>query len=488
MALQNFSYLQVQELLVQSLFQEQEIIPKISSFIDTNDFTDENYKIIYSALLSLQEQDRKIKLSEIYEWINNKGEVINNLEIWTKLSAPVFESPVTLAEILKRQSIQHKTKELLKETTDKLLLDSPQTLEIISETETKLNTLATSLIVKKDEKTLSENMDDLLEYVFRNEPEDIDTIPLFNNSMSEVLNNGWRPEQMIVVGARTGVGKSVFAVDSTVAACNSNRSVLFFSLEMSEREVATRLLSVQSDVILNKLKPGRERSKEEEKRIIEASNQIKDWKLEINDTPGQTIESIKAISKLKAMSPEGLDMIIIDYLQLITPSNTYGKSRQDQVAEISREIKLLAKTLKVPVMVLVQLKRATKTSDGSEDELPTKDEIRESGAIAQDADVVLLIHRRKNDKQDEVDPKALFIVDKNRGGQAPKLFTVRCALEKSAFRDIDKEEILEDELDIKEIKDLTDNSFLNQSNFENEENTTFAIETDDDDSLFDDLF
>ena len=115
-------------------------------------------------------------------------------------------------------------------------------------------------------------------------------------------------------------------------------------------------------------------------------------------------------------------------------------------------------------MVLVQLKRNNTKEDSSEDELPTKDEIRESGAIAQDADVVLLIHRNTK-KEDETDPKGIFIIDKNRRGQAPRTFKVRCVLEKSAFRDIPKEELSNEETQKAEINlEELENKFTNESN------------------------
>lgn len=471
----NFTYGNVQKYLVQALFHEQSIIPKVSSFVSIDDFIDENYKIIYSALLSLNNnsEEEKIQLSEIYNWVIENNHVVNP-EVWINLSKPTDESPSVLAEILKRLSAQNKAKIYLTESANMLSTDTSNTLEILSETSTNLNNLASTLIVKKDEKTLQENLDELYEYVIQEQEEEIDTIPLYNKCMSDVLNQGWRQEQMIVIGARTGVGKSVFAVDSTVAACNSDRSVLFFSLEMSKKEVYQRLLSVQSDVILNKLKPGKEKTEEEKNRIKEAVDQMKEWKLEIDDQPGQTVETIKAKAKLKAMSPEGLDMIIIDYLQLIKPSNSYGKNRQDQVAEISREIKILAKTLKVPVMVLVQLKRANKTKEETEDELPTLDEIRESGAIAQDADVVILIHRKK--KEDDADPKATFIIDKNRAGSAPRIFKVRCVLEKSAFRDLSPDEEDEEENENENLSEiLTEKKEINFFADENSSSETINI-------------
>lgn len=478
-----FSYQEIQKVLVQALFTEQTAIPKVSAYVSSDDFIDENYKSIYIALISLSnvpDKDKRkatISIYDIYDWANKNDKAINN-EALAQLSRPVLESPQSLAEILKRLSVQYKTKLALAETAKKLENDSPQTLENISELETRLNELSTSLIINNKEKTLAEELEEFSQHIQKKEKDEVDTIPLFNPCLNRVLNNGWQQEKLIVIGARTGVGKSVYAVDSTVAACNAGRSVLFFSLEMSRQELYKRLLAVQSDVILNKLEAGTDKSEEEISRINTSIEQMKQWKLEIDDTPGVTAENIAAKAKLKAMSAEGLDMIIVDYLQLITPTSVYSrKSRQEQVAEISRQMKLLAKTLKVPVMVLVQLNRLNK-KDENVDELPTKDEIRESNAIAQDADVILLIHRKF--KEDETDPKATFIIDKNRGGAAPRTFKVRCVLEKSAFRDLSPDEDETENLDIDTIdteqEELhNDEAFFDAlENFDFEEN--FASE------------
>ena len=462
-----FSYQEVQKSLIQSLFTEQIMIPKISSFIKIDDFNDENCKAVYTALINLTdvtaEEKKQITIADIYNWSIENNQPIN-VEYLIQLNTPSNESPSLLAEVLKRLSVQYKAQLTISQTMEKLNFDSPNTLEILSEAENQLSELSSSLIHKDNDKTLIEELEEFQEFIKQDEKVEVDTIPLFNPQMNKVLNNGWQQEKLIVIGARTGIGKSVFAIDSTVAACNANRSVLFFSLEMSKTELYQRLLAVQSDVIINHLEPGADRVPEEIERIDKAINEMKNWKLEIDDTPGVTVENIVAKSKLKAMTNEGLDMIIIDYLQLITPSNVGRKSRQEQVAEISRQMKLLAKTLKVPVMVLVQLKRNNTKEDSSEDELPTKDEIRESGAIAQDADVVLLIHRNTK-KEDETDPKGIFIIDKNRRGQAPRTFKVRCVLEKSAFRDIPKEELSNEETQKAEINlEELENKFTNESN------------------------
>ena len=451
-----FSYQEAQKSLIQSLFNEQSLIPKISSYIKVDDFADENYRAIYTSLIALSntESQEKFSIWEVYNW-TIKNNLSVNPDVISQLSIPTTESPSVLADIVKRLSIQYQARNLISETANKLNYDSPETLEIISEAETRLNHLSSSLILKDEDKNFAEDINDFKDIILSDEIEQVKRVPLYNKILNDTLDQGWKEEQLIVIGARTGVGKSVFAVDSAVEACNDGKSVLFFSLEMSKKQLYGRMLAVEADVILNKLKPGVPKADSEIERIKEATNRMINWKLEIDDTPGVSVENIVAKSKLKALSTTGLDMIIIDYLQLITPSSLLSrKTRQEQVAELSRQMKLLAKTLKVPVMVLVQLNRVQKSKDDQNiDELPTKDEIRESGAIAQDADVVILIHRKF--KEDETDPKATFIVDKNRGGQAPRTFKVRCVLEKSAFKDLEKEE-QEEELAIESAKDSFD--------------------------------
>src|SRR5690606_35400105 len=145
---------------------------------------------------------------------------------------------------------------------------------------------------------------------------------------------------------------------------------------------------------------------------------ISEMRLTIDTDPKVTIDSIRARALRKAQSPEGLDFIIIDYLQLITPTGRYS-SRQEAVADLSRSTKLLAKQLQVPIMVLVQVNRENKDDENN---VPRMSNIRESGAIAQDSDIVVLIHREES--MDDSIPHTLILLEKNRNGEANK--TIRC--------------------------------------------------------------
>lgn len=223
---------------------------------------------------------------------------------------------------------------------------------------------------------------------------------------------------------------SVFAVMQAIAAAKAKKTVMFFSLEMSHAEIVDRIVANLSGVSLNKLKNGYLDEVDREK-VKNAGEQMKSMNIIIDTDPGASVDSVRSKAMRQAQSKDGLDMIILDYLQLLSSSGRYN-NRQQEVADLSRNMKLLAKTLQIPVMILTQLNRAKKDED--ENPIPTMDNIRESGAIAQDSDIVILLHRDNN--TDNTTPHTLVILEKNRSGVAHK--TIRCHsnLENSMFREI----------------------------------------------------
>lgn len=221
---------------------------------------------------------------------------------------------------------------------------------------------------------------------------------------------------------------TVMAVNSAVAAARANKSVMFFSLEMQADEIQDRIYSSISNVPMKELKQGT-MSKEHEERLMDSIDEFRELKITIDVDPEVTVDNIRAKAIKQAQSEEGLDMIIVDYLQLITPVGKHG-SRQEEVRGLSRGMKLLAKQLDVPVMVLAQVNKAKE----GEDDTPRMDQIRESYSIAQDSDIVILLHR--NIDTDDPDPKTFFILDKNRNGESNKIITCRSDLACSKFEEI----------------------------------------------------
>ena len=227
------------------------------------------------------------------------------------------------------------------------------------------------------------------------------------------LTNGLHPGQMIIVAARPALGKSTLALDfARAAAIKHDMPTIFFSLEMGRSEIAMRLLSAEASVPLQSMRKGNVDSRDWT-TIASTRGRINDAPLYIDDSPNMTLVEIRAKCR-RLKQRVGLKMVIIDYLQLMT-SGKRVESRQQEVSEFSRALKLLAKELQVPVIALSQLNRGP---EQRADKLPALSDLRESGSIEQDADIVILLHRESAYEKDNPRAgEADLIVAKHRNGR-----------------------------------------------------------------------
>ncbi len=245
------------------------------------------------------------------------------------------------------------------------------------------------------------------------------------------LTNGLHPGQLIIVAARPALGKSTLALDfARAASIAHNLPSIVFSLEMGRSEIAMRLLSAESSVPLQNMRKGTVDSRDWT-TIAHTRGRINDAPLYIDDSPNMTLVEIRAKCR-RLKQRVGLKMVIIDYLQLMT-SGKRVESRQQEVSEFSRALKLLAKELQVPVVALSQLNRGPEQRS---DKMPALSDLRESGSLEQDADVVILLHReaayeKDNPRAGEAD----FIVAKHRNGPTRTL-TVAFQGHFSRFQDM----------------------------------------------------
>ena len=225
------------------------------------------------------------------------------------------------------------------------------------------------------------------------------------------LTNGLHAGQMIVVAARPAMGKSTLALDfARSSAIGHNLPTIFFSLEMGKSEIAMRLLSAEGAVPLQNLRKG-SLDKRDWQTVATTRGRINDAPLYIDDSPNMTLVEIRAKCRRLAQRV-GLKMVIIDYLQLMT-SGKRVESRQQEVSEFSRALKLLAKELQVPVIALSQLNRGPEQRT---DKKPAISDLRESGSIEQDADMVILLHRDSIYDPESRPGEADLIVAKHRNG------------------------------------------------------------------------
>lgn len=233
------------------------------------------------------------------------------------------------------------------------------------------------------------------------------------------LTTGFHPHELIIIAARPAMGKTAFALNlATNIAQSTTKTVALFNMEMGAEQLAMRMIAAEGELDQGKLKRG-ELDKSDFNKIDEAVARLGNTNLVIDDTSGMTIGEIKAKCRRLASSENGLGIVIIDYLTLIMGSAKYQGNRQQEVSEISRSLKTMAMELDIPVVALAQLSRNVEQRD---DKRPMLSDLRESGSIEQDADIVAFLYRddyyqlKKGQEETSDISQSEFIVAKHRSG------------------------------------------------------------------------
>ena len=278
----------------------------------------------------------------------------------------------------------------------------------------------TDRAARDDYRPLSEIMQDTVTELEEMEarPEGINGVPTGFRELDQ-LTNGLHPGQMIVIAARPAIGKSTLGLDiARSAAIHHHQATVIFSLEMSRTEITTRLISAEAGIKLQALRNGKLQDTDWQK-IARVLGQTNDAPLFIDDSPNMTLPEIRAKCR-RLKQQHDLKLVVLDYLQLMS-SGKRVESRQQEVSEFSRALKLLAKELEVPVIAISQLNRGPEQRT---DKKPQMSDLRESGAIEQDADMILLLHREDVYDKDNRPGEADFIVAKHRNGPTDTITTV----------------------------------------------------------------
>lgn len=300
-----------------------------------------------------------------------------------------------------------------------LAFDAPEdTKEVVDRAE-KLLLDVTNRDVRQSEQSLEEIMGELYEGLEEQSMAGEKTLGVQTGfpKIDECLL-GLRPGQMIVLGARPGVGKTSFALNLATNAAYHGASVAFFSLEMSKAEIAQRLLAAEARIGLQEIRSARIRD-DQWPQILEAVNQLSQLDIVIDDTPGTTVTEVRAKAR-RMLRGKKLGIVVLDYLQLVSPpqGGHRADSRATEVGEMSRGIKIMAKDLGVPVVALSQLNRTVENRTGKR---PQLSDLRESGSIEQDADIVCFLDRSMNEEEAAREDRpavgeTTFIIAKNRSG------------------------------------------------------------------------
>lgn len=254
------------------------------------------------------------------------------------------------------------------------------------------------------------------------------------------LTSGLHENELIIIAARPAMGKTAFALNvATNVAKTTNKAVAIFNLEMNAEQLVMRMFSSLGQIDGNRIRNGRLDNNDWSK-LSEGISKLADTNIFIDDTPGISIGDIRSKCRRLAASKDGLALVVIDYLQLISGSSKYSGNRQQEVAEISRSLKTMALELGVPVIALAQLSRAV---EGRDDKRPLMSDLRESGSIEQDADIVAFLYRddyyNKEARMDGNISISEFIVAKHRNGPTA---TIELLFKKntSTFANYTKEE------------------------------------------------
>lgn len=386
--------LEAEESVLGSCFLSKYALQKANESLLPESFYNEKNSKIFQAMITLQEENVPIDITTVTSHLQKKKELtaVGGVEYLTELLnyvptasnvdyyiKSVEESAVLRNLILTAENIAEEGYNA-DETVNEILDNSEKKILNIVKKRTTSEFRTIREVLKKtqsDLETLSQNKGEItgLETGWY----DFDR-----------LTTGLHPNEFIIIAARPAVGKTAFALNLAVHVAKTQpKSVAIFNMEMSAEQLAMRILASVGQLDGFKLKTGNLMN-QDWKRINEASAQLVNTNLVIDDTPGITIGEIRAKCRRLASSEQGLALVVIDYLQLISGGKNYGSNRQQEVSDISRSLKTLAMELEVPVIALSQLSRSV---ESREDKRPMMSDLRESGSIEQDADIVMFLYR-----------------------------------------------------------------------------------------------
>jgi replicative DNA helicase len=415
-----------------SIFDDPEVIEEVSEILAPDDFYETANEIIYTMMLNFLENGKPIHPISIGHELANKdllksvGGIMYIADLTDpKSMASYATDAVGYGLIVKEYSDRRKLQILGEEIKNSATIGSGLSAsEALTFAEENIFKISSSQVEATGLKNISSLFDATLKEVedARDAPEGT-AIGIPSGFIDlDKKTTGFRGGEMIIIAARPAMGKSTIAVDiARHASLLAGKSVLMFSLEMGSTELVKRIISAQTRIPLQKIKTG-ELTREEWMVFIEMRKEIESSHFMIDDNPKVSLGRVRSVAMKQKMRPEGLDMVIIDYLQLMeTSSKNSNASRENMVSELSRGIKVLAKELDVPIIILSQLNRGP---EQRQDKTPAVSDLRESGSLEQDADMVLLLHRPEvydeNDRPGEAD----LIIGKQRNGPTGKIVLI----------------------------------------------------------------
>ena len=416
--------IEAEQSVLGSIFLDPETVVNVLEYLETSDFYRKNHQIIFDAILQLNNRNEAIDVVTIANELDTKNQLDNagGMEYLAELAVavPTSANVEYYAKIVEEKSI---LRNLIRSATEivrkgyeegdelAVMLDSAeQNILQVSERRNRSGFIRISDVVSAS----LQNIESLAQ-----QSDDVTGVPTGYIALDK-MTAGLQKEELIILAARPAVGKTAFALNiAQNVATKADQVVAIFSLEMGAESLVNRMLCAEGNIDAGHLRTG-QLSEDEWSNLIMAMGTLGQSKIFIDDTPGIRIAEIRAKSRRLLQEQGKLGLIVIDYLQLIEGNNR--ESRQQEVSDISRQLKKLAKELKVPVIALSQLSRGV---EQRQDKRPVLSDIRESGSIEQDADIVAFLYRddyyeREGGEEPERDEQennvVEVIIEKNRSG------------------------------------------------------------------------
>lgn len=441
----------LEEVVLGAAMLESAAIDKLLDIVKNKDYfyTDANQRI-YKAMHMLYEENTPIDMLTVTEKLRQNGDLqvvggpyyVASLTNKVASSANLeFHARIIAQKYIQRELI-NLSGNIIKDAFDETI----DVFELLDQAEAGIFQISEGNIKKNSERVGTVLLKEIDEIAIRKQNAiDGDKLTGVGTGFVELdrLTSGWQRSDFIVMAARPGMGKTAMTLAlARNAAVISDQAVAFFSLEMSSQQLVSRLISMETEIDAEKLRKGTLLDREW-KHLIKNIDTLKKAPIFIDDTPAIGIFELRAkCRRLKAK--ENIQMIIIDYLQLMSGSSAgegkFGGNREQEISQISRSLKGLAKELNVPIIALSQLSRAVETRGGNKK--PQLSDLRESGAIEQDADMVIFLYRPEyyqiTQDEDGMDTRGIgeVIVAKNRHG-AQKTVKVRFINTLAKFVDLD---------------------------------------------------
>ena len=417
--------LAAEQAVLGAVFLDSERLVEIKEFLSSDDFYKNAHKIIFRTMEKLSDAREAIDVLTIRSHLENQGELeaIGGIAYIAELATatPTAANAAYYAKIVAEKSLLRQLINRLTESVEKAYEQDSPADDILAQAEKSLIDVQQGRNTngfKKISDVLAIHMDDLEQKA--QQKSNITGIATCYPALDN-MTTGLHEEELIILAARPAVGKTAFALNiAQNIGTKQDRTVAIFSLEMGAESLVSRMIAAEGSIDSHSLRTGQLNDQEWNDYFM-ATGTLSRASIYIDDTPGIKISEIRARSRKLAQETGNLGLIVIDYLQLI--SGTGRENRQQEVSEISRQLKILAKELKVPVIALSQLSRGV---EQRQDKRPVLSDIRESGSIEQDADIVAFLYRddyyERGTGEDEdgeeilEDNKVEVIIEKNRSG------------------------------------------------------------------------